>query len=205
MATANTTKKPAAKPAAPAQQKKAVPVKVLPATAKNAEQAPTPTPAPVLQELKELLHQGQATAVEAQSEEPAENASGQEIGLEKVQPEEAEAEVEVQELKKDVLLICRKECMTCNHLCPETGRESPTNCHYDNGNEDCPARTTLIQMGMSRKEIEKAANAIVEATANSDFERLAKASERLSQKSESVRASVSKRVIEINEERKVVA
>lgn len=114
--------------------------------------------------------------------------------------DESAVEDTVEELVKDIFMIAKKECSKCVHLCPETGSLEPTSCHYDNGNEDCPARTTVIMIGMSLREIETAATAIVEATENGDFQRLNRAANRLATKSESVRTKISKRVLELQAE-----
>lgn len=176
MATAKTS--PAKKPTA-----KSSPAKKAPAVKK---------PDPVAAEIKELL------AVQAGA-----TASAPVVADKESQPEVVDQEPvqeEAVELVKDLFMIAKKDCVKCVHLCPETGSIAPTNCHYDNGNEDCPARTVTIMIGMSIREVESAATAIVEATENGDFPRLTRAANRLAGKSESVRAAVSKRVLELQEE-----
>jgi hypothetical protein len=173
------------------------PSKVLKAPAKTVKETVTKQD-PVISEIKDLLTSGVRVANETPPE-PVAVASSMPVPPLEEAPADQQTSVETNQ--KDVFLISKALCMSCVHLCPETGTQSPTSCHYDAGNEDCPARTTVIQLGMSRKEIEKAATAIVEATFNGDFERLNLASQRLSRKSESVRASVSARVLELQAQR----
>lgn len=202
-AKSSAVKKPSAKPVS----KKPLP---KPPTKKPAPKKPAiKTPVEdesqeVASEIKTLLESGTRLPPKAATTEVIFLPEEQEENLERVdfQNNDGEDEVIETELHKDVFIICKALCMKCVHLCPETGSESPTNCHYDAGNEDCPAKTTVFQLGMSKKEIEKAALAIVESTFSGDFERLNSASQRLARKSESVRASVSNRVLELQAERK---
>lgn len=37
-----------------------------------------------------------------------------------------------------------KRCLNCVHLCPTLGKKSYSDCHFSNGNDNCPASETRI-------------------------------------------------------------
>lgn len=101
------------------------------------------------------------------------------------------------EPERDVLFIHKEECLDCLQL-TETGTRSYKKCHFTSGNDNCPAQTIQIVVGVP---VEKAANAIARAQLSNDAVRLADLYAKLAERNEVVLTRVMNRVKQILSER----
>ena len=160
---------------------------------------PTPAPKVVHAESDEVtLNEAEKTEIASlileQSHKEANTAKVLPVSNEAEQ-EESKEELPDEDSLKDRFILFSKKCTLCTHLYPEGGTQSPVDCHYSKGNEDCPARTTMFIIGVN---VNTVAQAIIEANATADFGRLEKIYKRLSSKDESIRLQVTRRVQEIS-------
>lgn len=86
----------------------------------------------------------------------------------------------------DTILIYSTRCLRCSHLCPDMPRQFDE-CHYSNGNEDCPAATMRVLVGIN---FEKASTAMARALANNDAARVSRIAAKLEDKHDFVRSRV---------------
>lgn len=87
-----------------------------------------------------------------------------------------------------ILEIHSRKCLRCTHLCPElegNNGKAFTNCHFENGNEDCPAATVQIVVGIP---VNRLIRTVFECEASNDSERLATLYARIATKDAVVQA-----------------
>jgi hypothetical protein len=94
--------------------------------------------------------------------------------------------------------IYNANCMRCTHLCPELEAKGKgkafKDCHYSRGNEDCPAQTAQIVIGIP---IEKIAKNIVRYKQEQNSAKLAHVYSKLATKDDAQQHLVYQRVKEL--------
>jgi len=80
-----------------------------------------------------------------------------------------------QQVKKDALLLYRKECTQCKYLFDHE-EKTYDECHFSQGNHQCPAATTEGYVGT---DFDKASDGFVEALLDADPSRLGKICQKL--------------------------
>lgn len=47
-------------------------------------------------------------------------------------------------METDYLALYSANCLTCKHLCPDTGVREFEDCHFEAGNKQCPAKGVKV-------------------------------------------------------------
>lgn len=71
----------------------------------------------------------------------------------------------------------KSDCLKCNHLVSHA--KKVYNCHYDDGNESCPAPFYRIMVGVN---LDKASDAMAQALEDGDIQKIQKITDRLKDK-----------------------
>ncbi|QJT70908.1 hypothetical protein GR7B_00110 [Vibrio phage vB_VcorM_GR7B] len=74
-------------------------------------------------------------------------------------------------MDKDRIVIHSPKCLYCKHFCGELGVKKFKKCHYEQGNDSCPAQYMQVVEGT---DFEKASDALADAMRESNSDKLAK-------------------------------
>lgn len=127
---------------------------------------------------------------EGDEEEGAESEAAESIENDNEEAEDADSDV-------GVMTIYQVKCLRCTHLVPELSDDTNPKgkefkgCHYENGNEDCPAQWATIVVGIP---VDKIVTAIMEAEEAGNTEKLGAIYAKLASKDEAQQAEVHRKL-----------
>lgn len=96
-------------------------------------------------------------------------------------------EKEPEEKEKDYVIIYSEDCLKCLHLCPTLGVKAYKDCHFSKGNEDCPAKTLRVAIGVN---VERTAKIYTKYFKTNNVDKLTRMNKRLSTKDPAIVAQV---------------